>query len=207
MPAGRGKSLAAAMPPTVRAVIASRLAKLTPSARDIAEVASTVGRAFSSVVIAAATGLDEDDLVEGLDELWRRQIIRELDRGYDFTHDKLREVLHRSIPPARARRLHGQVADALTAIHAEDLGPVSRLIAAQLRTQAVRQTPSTPTVAPQTMRSACSRSTRRSIAFNVPWGISTSWRPGQRATASNSGSVARSPSPWCGQPATERIRP
>jgi tetratricopeptide (TPR) repeat protein len=126
-----GQATAVAMPPTMRAVIASRLAKLTPPARDIAEVASTVGRAFSMAIVAKAAGTDEDALVDGLDELWRRQVIREHGQGYDFTHDKLREVLHRSIAPARARRLHREVAEALTAIHAADLGPVSRLIAAQ----------------------------------------------------------------------------
>ena len=126
-----GQATAVAMPPTMRAVIATRLAKLTPPARDIAEVASTVGRAFSMEIVARAAGTDEDALVDGLDELWRRQIIREHGQGYDFTHDKLRDVLHRSIAPARARRLHREVAEALTAIHADDLGPVSRLIAAQ----------------------------------------------------------------------------
>ena len=89
-----GQATAVAMPPTMRAVIATRLAKLTPPARDIAEVASTVGRAFSMAIVAEAAGTDEDALVDGLDELWRRQIIREHGQGYDFTHDKLREVLH-----------------------------------------------------------------------------------------------------------------
>ena len=115
----------------MRAVIATRLRRLTPPARDIAEVASIVGRAFSMATVARAAGSDEDALVDGLDELWRRQIIREHGQGYDFTHDKLREVLHRSIAPACARQLHREVAAALTAIHAHDLGPVSRLIAAQ----------------------------------------------------------------------------
>ena len=127
-----GQATAVAMPPTMRAVIATRLAKLTPRARHIAEVASTVGRAFSMAIVANAAGTDEDALVDGLDELWRRQIIREHGQGYDFTHDKLREVLQRSIAPARGRRLHREVAAALTAIHADDLGPVSKLIAAQL---------------------------------------------------------------------------
>ncbi len=126
-----GEVTAVAMPPTMRAAIATRLAKLTPRARDIAEVAATVGRSFSMAIVAQAAGTDEDNLVDGLDELWRRQIIREHGPGYDFTHDKLREELHGSIAPARARRLHRQVAAALSAIHADDLGPVSRLIAAQ----------------------------------------------------------------------------
>ena len=127
-----GQDTEVVMPATMQAVIATRLARLSPAARDVAEVASTVGRGFSTVIVAEAAGTDEDALVDGLDELWGRQIIRPHGQGYDFTHDKLRDVLQRSIAPARARRLHRQVAAALAQIHADDLGPVSSLIAAQL---------------------------------------------------------------------------
>lgn len=127
-----GQQATAKLPPTLRSAIASRLDRLTEPARHIAEVASTIGRAFGTAVVAEAAGIDENELIDGLDELWRRQLIREHGHGYDFTHDKLREVLHSSIAPARARRLHHQVAAALAAIHADELAPVSRLIAAQL---------------------------------------------------------------------------
>src|ERR1019366_7935079 len=89
------------------------------------EVAATIGREFTVEVLAAATRIEEDDLVDALDDLWRRRIIREQGPGYDFTHDKLREVAHASISPARRRRLHRVVAEVLAAIHATELGPVS----------------------------------------------------------------------------------
>lgn len=118
-----------ALPPTIQAVITARLARLSAPARELSEVAATIGRAFEPSLLAAATASSEDDLIEGLDELWQRQIIREQGTGYDFTHDKLREVLHASISPARRRRLHRDVATALEANHEGDLAPISATLA------------------------------------------------------------------------------
>ena len=61
----------------MRAVIAARLRQLTPTAQRVAEIAAAIGRDFDVDVLAASADLDEPDLVEGLDELWRRRIIRE----------------------------------------------------------------------------------------------------------------------------------
>jgi DNA-binding SARP family transcriptional activator len=116
--------------PTVQAVIRARLAGLTHQAHELVEVAATIGRGFTVEALAAAARVQEDDLVDALDDLWRRRIIREQGSGYDFTHDKLREVAHAGISPARRRRLHRIVAEVLTATHAADLGPVSADLAA-----------------------------------------------------------------------------
>jgi DNA-binding SARP family transcriptional activator len=56
----------------VQAVIAGRLARLSPEAAAVAGVAAAVGRAFTADVLAAAAGLDEQAFVAALDELWRR---------------------------------------------------------------------------------------------------------------------------------------
>ena len=119
-----------ALTPTVQAVISSRLVGVTPEARQVVEVAATIGRGFTVEMLAATTRIDEDDLVDALDDLWRRRIIREHGPGYDFTHDKLREVAHAGISPARRRRLHRVVAEVLASLHATDLGPVSSDLAA-----------------------------------------------------------------------------
>jgi predicted ATPase len=79
--------------PKVQAVIEWRLGQLSEPARDLVGVAATVGREFTTEVLAEASGADESSLVRGLDELWRRRIVR--DQGpdaYDFTHDRIREV-------------------------------------------------------------------------------------------------------------------
>ncbi|HET9110684.1 MAG TPA: AAA family ATPase, partial [Ktedonobacterales bacterium] len=80
------------LPPGLRAMIASRLTRLSPPARELAGLAATVGRAFSLDILAHVNHSDEDGIVSALDELWQRRIVR--DHGadtYDFTHDKLRE--------------------------------------------------------------------------------------------------------------------
>ena len=48
-------------------------------ARALAEVAATIGREFRVDVLAAAAGEADDALLDGLDELWRRRILREQD--------------------------------------------------------------------------------------------------------------------------------
>lgn len=102
---------------TVRAVITSRLAQLSDPARRLVELAATVGRSFSVDVLAAASGSSEDALVDALDEAWRRQILRERGgTGYDFSHDRIREVAYDLIPPARRRALHRSVAVALESL-------------------------------------------------------------------------------------------
>jgi DNA-binding SARP family transcriptional activator len=125
MPTGGRTSLS----PTVHAVISARLAQLSPAARDLVEVAATVGRSFTVEVLAAACGAKADDLADALDELWQRQIVRELGPGYDFTHDRIREVVDDLTPPARRRRLHAAVAGALAQTHRDDPGVVSALLA------------------------------------------------------------------------------
>jgi DNA-binding SARP family transcriptional activator len=115
---------------TVQAMINARLAQLSVEARRLVEVAATVGRAFTVDVLGSASGMSEDDMVGALDELWRRRIVREQGGAYDFAHDKIREVAHDTISPARRRRLHASVGAALADMHAADAGPVSAQLAA-----------------------------------------------------------------------------
>lgn len=122
---------AAALPPKVQAMIGARLLQLTSSARELAELAAVVGRAFTVEMLAHAGARDEDALVRGLDELWQRRIIREQGvNAYDFSHDRIREAAYAGISPARRRLLHGRVAQALERIHGVDLDAVSGQIAA-----------------------------------------------------------------------------
>ena len=126
-----GEALTAAWPAKVQTVITSRLAESSAGARALAELAATIGRAFTIDVLAAAAGLGEQQLADGLDELWRRHLIREHSPGaYDFSHDKLREGAYREISPARRRRLHHCVSRALETVHANDLDAISGQLAA-----------------------------------------------------------------------------
>ena len=119
------------LPPKVQAVISYRLARLSSPARELADLAATVGRHFTLDVLSRATEHEESAVVRALDELWRRRIVREhgVD-AYDFTHDRLREAAYAEISPARRRLLHRRVAEALETVHGANLEPVSGQLAA-----------------------------------------------------------------------------
>lgn len=119
--ASRTSPPAASLPPAVQAIIQARLAQLSPAAHELTGLAATVGRAFTYSVLAEAAGGDEDRLVQELDELWQRRIIREQEADvYDFSHDKIREVAYTDLSPARRRWWHRRVAQALETLYRDE---------------------------------------------------------------------------------------
>src|SRR6266516_1859964 len=119
------------LPPRVHAVLVSRLLQLSAPSHEFVELAATIGREFTFDLLITAGNADADSAVRALDELWHKRIVREHGaNSYDFTHDKLREVAYGEISAPQRRMLHRRVAQALEAIHAEDLDSVSGQIAA-----------------------------------------------------------------------------
>ncbi|MDD7935114.1 ATP-binding protein [Actinomycetospora straminea] len=122
----------------VQSAVELRLARLDGPTRDLAALAATIGREFDLGVLRAAAEVDEDALVSGLDELWRRRLVRERAGGsghggsYEFSHGKIRQVVVDTTGPARRRRLHARVAAALLAEHAAATERGSARIAAHL---------------------------------------------------------------------------
>ena len=115
-----------ALPPRVQAVIAARLTALSAPGRELLGVAAVVGREFTYSVLQRASGTSEEALVQALDELWQRRILREQgSEAYDFTHHTLRQVAYEELSTARRRLLHRRVAEALQALH----GPAAEVAA------------------------------------------------------------------------------
>jgi DNA-binding SARP family transcriptional activator len=120
-----------ALPPKVHSVIEARLAQLSPVGQEIAGLAAAAGRAFRFDLLARASSRSEDEVVEAIDELWQRRIVREQGAdAYDFSHDKLREAAYLRVGTARRQMLHRRIAQALERLHSADLDPVSSELAA-----------------------------------------------------------------------------
>jgi len=132
-PAALGAPLdesAPALPPRLRTVIRTRLARLSATTAELVGVASVIGRAFDLDLLVRVSGREEDAVVRGLDELWRRRVVRELSAGqYDFTHDKLREVAYEDLSLTRRRLLHRYAAETLEAHRADEPDETSGRIA------------------------------------------------------------------------------
>jgi tetratricopeptide (TPR) repeat protein len=120
----------AVLTPTMRAALRARLDQLADGARRLAEVAAVIGRPFSVGLLVSATGINEGELVDHVDELWRRRIIRDQGLTYDFSHDKLRAVALEMVSPARRRQLHRAVAEAIAVERHKDIDAASPQLAA-----------------------------------------------------------------------------
>ncbi|MCL4561950.1 MAG: AAA family ATPase [Chloroflexi bacterium] len=116
--------------PKMRAIIASRIASLSPPARELVTFAAAAGRAFTFPLLAEASGINDDNLGHSVEELWQRRIICEQgDNTFDFSHDKIRDVAYAEISPPRRPLIHSRIAQALEKLHATDLDTVSGQLA------------------------------------------------------------------------------
>ncbi len=118
-------------PADLRGVLDSRLARLPEPAREVVELASAVGRDFTLDLLIEASDLAEDTVVRQVDDLWRRRILEEHGRGYDFAHDLLREAAYRMISPPRRWLLHRRLAQALELLYADRIDSVAAQLAEQ----------------------------------------------------------------------------
>ena len=113
------------------AVLRNRLEQATPAAREVAGLAAAVGRDFSLDLLTEASDLEADVVVGGVDELWRRRILREFRDGYDFSHDLLRDTAYAQLSPPKRWLLHRRIAQGLELLHANDTDAVSAQLAQQ----------------------------------------------------------------------------
>lgn len=119
------------LPPRIYAVIAARLAQLSPGAHELVGLAATVGREFTVDILRMASGGDEANLAHGLEELWQRRIVRSVqNNSLDFSHDKIRDVAYAELSPIKQRYWHLKVAQALETLYADNFDPVSAQLAA-----------------------------------------------------------------------------
>lgn len=112
----------AALPPRVQAIIQRRLFQLSPAAQELAGLAAVIGRSFTFQMLMQASGWTEDVLVRGLDELWRRRVVREqAGDTYNFTHCLIREVAYSEASPIQRRHWHKCVAESLALLFPDEI--------------------------------------------------------------------------------------
>jgi DNA-binding SARP family transcriptional activator/tetratricopeptide (TPR) repeat protein len=117
-------------PSRLQAVIRARLAQLSEPAHDLLDLAATVGREFRADLLRQSLGVDDVVVASGLDELWRRGLIREHEvDAYDFSHGKIRDVAYEALGPATRRANHLRVAEGLQRLFVTDLSRASGQIA------------------------------------------------------------------------------
>ncbi len=117
--------------PRARAVLAGRIARASPAAREIAGLAAVIGHGFTLELLGEVSDLDADAVVRAVDELWRRRLLREHSPGsYDFAHGLLRDAIYSQVSTPWRRLLHRRVAQVLGPVGASTHRPGLRIRAA-----------------------------------------------------------------------------
>ena len=128
---GGARPARAARPPTSAPSSGRRFDQLADGARQVAGLAAAIGRDFDLELLCEASDLDADAVVRAVDELWRLRILHETRRGYDFSHDLLRDTAYEQVSPPGRWLLHRRLAQALELLHAGRTDEVAAQLADQ----------------------------------------------------------------------------
>ncbi len=104
------------IPEGVREVIGRRLSQLAVETNDVLSVAAVIGREFDSSLLIEASGLDQEEVFDALEEAEGSRLVVPLadrDDRRAFAHALVRSTLYEEIPTTRRLRIHRRVAQAL----------------------------------------------------------------------------------------------
>jgi len=112
------------VPATLHAVVASRIDRLPPTARECIQLAAVIGQRFGDRVLREAGG---DRIADAVDQLIAADLVLEAAPGerregrYRFKHAVVQEVAYNTLLVRRRVELHRRVAAAYEAVLGEEL--------------------------------------------------------------------------------------
>ncbi len=113
------------LPATVREVVEHRVARLGPAVQQVLHLAAVIGRDFDLGLLARVADTDEESVLDSLETADAAALVRPVPSGPDeftFTHALIEHTLYEQLSPARRRRAHRRVAEALVALCGDDPG-------------------------------------------------------------------------------------
>ncbi len=102
-------------PQSVKLAIETRLNRLNENDANLLSLAAAIGYTFNYRILAKASDLAEEAVMTALETWLSQALVVEATKGYDFCHEKIREVAYQKISRARRRVVHRQVAQAFEA--------------------------------------------------------------------------------------------
>ena len=113
------------VPPTVQAILASRIDRLPPEEKRLLETAAVVGKDFPLALLQAIGDESEEMLRRSLGALQAAELVYETsffpDLEYTFKHALTHEVAYGSLVGDRRRALHARIVDATERLYADRL--------------------------------------------------------------------------------------
>jgi tetratricopeptide (TPR) repeat protein/transcriptional regulator with XRE-family HTH domain len=102
-----------AIPWDVAQGIRLRVEALPSAAREMLGVAALIGRTVPPALLTRVTGQQESAVCDALDAAHRARLVIEVEAGYQFAHDLIREVVEDGVGRGRRMALHRRIAACL----------------------------------------------------------------------------------------------
>lgn len=124
------------VPDTVQALIAARMDTLPPERKSLLHDAAVIGRVFWPGALATMGGADHADVVSGLHDLLRKELVRPVRRSsmqgedeFTFWHILVRDVAYAQIPRAQRAERHRRAAGWIERAAGERVGDHADILA------------------------------------------------------------------------------
>ena len=124
------------VPDTVQALIAARMDTLPPERKSLLHDAAVIGRVFWPGALAVMGGADSADVVTGLHDLLRKELVRPVRRSsmqgedeFTFWHILVRDVAYAQIPRAQRAERHRKAAGWIERAAGERVGDHADILA------------------------------------------------------------------------------
>ena len=108
------------LPEQMTAAIVRRSHGISDACRRVLTLASFLGDRVSLEGLGAVSGVSEQELVGLLEEATHRQILRAEGDTFAFAHPLMRHVFYQEPSAPRRQRLHGDIAQSLRRLYADD---------------------------------------------------------------------------------------
>jgi class 3 adenylate cyclase/DNA-binding CsgD family transcriptional regulator len=115
------------VPESVKEVVSARLARLSPAARSVGELASVAGHRTEERILRRAADIGDDAFGAALDELVEANLLAESaghHLAYAFPHALVRDTVEETVSRRARDRLHLEIADAFEIVFEADRRPV-----------------------------------------------------------------------------------
>ncbi|MGC1190445.1 MAG: AAA family ATPase, partial [Candidatus Binatus sp.] len=104
-------------PPTVRLVVARRLARLSDLTQKMLATAAVIGRLFSFEILQSSSGAAADSILKRVEEAEKAGLVFSVADSpkarFEFSHELIRQSVLAALSAARRERLHLEVAEAI----------------------------------------------------------------------------------------------
>ncbi|MDQ1419843.1 MAG: hypothetical protein QOJ52_1805 [Acidimicrobiaceae bacterium] len=113
------------IPAGVRAVVADRLGRVSPTTHEVLSVAAVAGLEFELPVLRTAAGCSGDAVTAVMDEAHKARLVEDTPgpgMRYRFVHGLVQATIYGEMSRARRVHLHRRVGEAIEALHGGRIG-------------------------------------------------------------------------------------